>query len=263
MKQNIEKLSAYYKTDNIECNRLINDRTNRLEEITTLRYLNMVIPKEARVLDACAAYGVYAFPLAESGYKVTAGDVVAHHVDALKEKQKTNPVLQDIYHGNLCDLCQFEDNSFDAVLNLGAYYHITDKSERDKTISESKRILKPGGLIFVAYLNKYANYIKYCDMWQDRTMNFNTILERGYTDDDSLFYTTTPEDVETELNKFGFDIVKNVATDGAKYVFRKQLNELPEDLYQKFLVHHFEMCERRTLLGYSEHNLIIGRKGND
>ena len=263
MQQDVEKLSAYYRTDNIEYNRLVNDRTNQLEKITTLRYLTEFIPAGASVLDACAAYGVYAFPLAENGYNVTAGDVVAHHVEALRERQKTNPVLRDIYHGSVCDLSRFGDNFFNAVLNLGAYYHITDKAERDKTLSEGKRVLKPGGLMFVAYLPRYANYIKYCDTWQDRTVDFDLYLRRGYTDEDSLFYATTPEDIESELTGLGFDIVKNVATDGPKYVFRKRLNELPEDLYQRFLVRHLEMCERRTLLGYSEHCLLIGRKRHD
>lgn len=260
MKQDISRLSKYYQTDNIEYYRLAGDRTDRLEEITTLRYLNAFIPEGASVLDACAAYGVYAFPLAESGYKVTAGDVVAHHVSALEEKQKTEPVLQGIYHGSICDLSRFEGDSFDAVLNLGAYYHITDKAERDESVTESKRVLKQGGLIFVAYLPRHANFIKYCDTWKDRTKDFDLYLNRGYFDDDSLFYTTTPESIEDELGGFGFEIVKNVAMDGLKYVFRNALNELPEDLYQKFLAHHFEMCEQRTLLGYSEHALIIGRK---
>ena len=261
MKQDAEKLSTYYKTENIESNRLICDRTNRLEEITTLRYLNMFIPPGSTVLDACAAYGVYAFPLAENGYKVTAGDIVAHHVEALREKQKETPALQKIYHGSICDLSSFADNSFDAVLNLGAYYHITNKNERDKSISESKRVVKPGGLIFIAYLPRHANFIKYCDTWHEK--DFDLYLKRGHMDDDSLFYATTPEYIETELTGFGFEIVRNVATDGLKYVFRKQLNELPEDLYQKFLTRHFEMCEQRTLLGYSEHGLVIGRKSHD
>ena len=260
MKQNVEKLSAYYQTDNMESNRLVCDRTNRLEEVTTLRYLNAFIPAGASVLDACAAYGVYAFPLAENGYKVTAGDIVSHHAEALKEKQKNNPILQEIYCGSICDLSRFAVNSFDAVLNLGAYYHITDKSERDRAIIECKRVVKPGGLVFIAYLPKHANFIKYCDTWQDRTKDFDLYLKRGHMDDDSLFYATTPEAIEDELSSFGFEIVKNVATDGLKYVFRKQLNELPEDLYQKFLKHHFDMCEQRTLIGYSEHALIVGRK---
>ena len=260
MKQNIEKLSSYYQTENIESDRLTYDRAGRLEAITTMRYLNLFIPKGASVLDACAAYGIYAFPLAENGYKVTAGDIVAHHVEALIKKQKETPVLHEIYQGNMCDLSRFEDSSFDTVLNLGAYYHITDKSERDKTISESRRVIKPGGLIFVAYLNKYSNFIKYSDLWQDWTIDFDLILKRGYMADDSLFYTTTPEDIEKELTESGFEIVKNVATDGVKFAFRDKLNELPEDLYDKFLIRHFEMCERRTLLGYSEHALIIGRK---
>ena len=45
-------------------------------------------------------------------------------------------------------------------------------------------------------------------------------------DDDSLFYATTPEDIENELAEYGFEIVRNVATDGLKYVFRKSLNML-------------------------------------
>jgi len=260
MKQDVEKLSAYYQTDCIESNRVSCDRTNQLEAITTLRYLNALIPSDASVLDACAGYGIYAFPLAENGYKVTAGDVVAHHVDAIKEKQKANPVLQDVYHGSICDLSRFAENSFDAVLNLGAYYHITDKSERDKTLTASYRVVKPGGLIFVAYLPRYSNFMKYCDQWKDRNRNYDLYLNRGYMDDDSLFYTITPEEIEDELRGFGFGIVKNVATDGPKYIFREALNNLPEDLYQKFLAQHVKMCEMRTLLGYSEHALLIGRK---
>jgi len=263
VKQNVEKLSLYYQTDNIEFKRLGYDRTSRLEEITTLRYLEKFIPAGSSVLDACAAYGVYAFPLAENGYKVTAGDIVAHHVEALKEKQKRNPVLHDIYHESICDLSRFPDQSFDAVLNLGAYYHITDKAERDKSIIEGKRVLKSSGLMFIAFLPKHANFIKFCDVWQDRSKDFDLYLKRGYMDDESLFYATTPEDIENELTGFGFEIVQNVATDGLKYVFRKQLNELPEDLYQKFLTHHFNTCVQRTLLGYSEHCLLIGRKIHD
>ena len=258
MKQDVERLSRYYETDNIEDDRLTYDRTNRLEEITTLRYLKKFIPAGASVLDACAAYGVYAFPLAENGYKVTAGDIVTHHVEALKEKQKANPILHDIYHGSLCDLSRFADCSFDAVLNLGAYYHLTDKTERDRTIVEGKRVLKPGGLMFVAYLPKYANFVKFCDEWADRAHDFDRYLNRGHMQDDSLFYGVTPEDAENDLRGYGFEILMNVATDGLKYVFRKQLNELPQDLYEKFLAHHFEMCEQRTLLGYSEHCLLIG-----
>ena len=86
MKQDIERLALYYQTDCIESNRVAYDRTNRLEEIITLRYLNTLIPKGSSILDACAGYGIYAFPLAEGGYKVTAGDIVSHHVSAIKER---------------------------------------------------------------------------------------------------------------------------------------------------------------------------------
>ena len=262
MKQDAENLNELYKTG-YEADRLSKDRSSGLEKMVTEHYLKTLIPKGATVLDACAGFGVYAFMLAQNGYKVTAGDIVANHVEAIKEKDKSLPILQEIYQGSMCDLSRFNINYFDAVLNLGAYYHNTDKTERDKSISESKRILKQGGLIFVAYINKYAVFIKYCSEWRDREKDHELQLERGYYDGDeraALFYRTTPEDIEDELKGFGFEIVNNVATDGMRYIFKNYLNELPDDLYEKFIKRHFEMCEKRTLLGYSEHGLVIGRK---
>ncbi len=260
MKQDIEKLSTYYTEEHKEQNRISTGRAGSVERLTTLRYLNSLIPKGAAVLDACAGYGVYAFELAGSGYIVTAGDLVANHVAAMREKQAENPILHDIYNGNICDLSRFGDGSFDAVLNLGAFYHMTDKSQREQSLAECVRVLKPGGLFFMAYLSKFSNYIKYCEDWKDDSKDFVLYLERGHMDDDSLFYTTTPEDVEVDVSEFGIEIMKNIATDGLKFAYRKTLEELSEETYNKFLQCHYEMCERRSLLGYSEHGLIVGRK---
>lgn len=41
-----------------------------------MHYLKKFIKKGSVILDGCAGTGNYAFPLAESGYEVVAGDVV-------------------------------------------------------------------------------------------------------------------------------------------------------------------------------------------
>lgn len=44
------------------------------------------------------------------------------------------------------DLSMFDDNSFDVVLNFGAFYHLKDEEDRIKSIAESMRVLKPHGI---------------------------------------------------------------------------------------------------------------------
>jgi 2-polyprenyl-3-methyl-5-hydroxy-6-metoxy-1,4-benzoquinol methylase len=127
MKQNKEKFEMYYTTENDENLRGHRNNQGIIEFLTTEKYMKQVISEKSKILDACAGCGVYAFFLANLKHIVTAGDFVKHNVDEIKRKQKQNPVLYHIYEGSTTDLSQFNDDHFDVVLNMGAFYHITNK----------------------------------------------------------------------------------------------------------------------------------------
>ena len=46
------------------------------------------------------------------------------------------------------------DQSVDCVLMLGPFYHLIDKAQRDKAVSEAYRVLKTDGLFFAAAINR-------------------------------------------------------------------------------------------------------------
>lgn len=100
---------------------------------------------------------------------------------------------------------KYDSESFDVVLCLGPMYHLIYEKDREKCISESLRILKKGGILAVAYINKH--FVLNSVMTQDKkflTHNFvDKILNSGVIRDgeeecfwaDAFF--TTPLEMES------------------------------------------------------------------
>jgi ubiquinone/menaquinone biosynthesis C-methylase UbiE len=57
---------------------------------------------------------------------------------------------------SLADVRQlpYPDNSFDWVISVATYHHIKGKQERLKALNELKRVLKPGGEVFITVWNR-------------------------------------------------------------------------------------------------------------
>lgn len=49
-----------------------------------------------------------------------------------------------------------ESESVDAVLLLGPLYHLLDKGDRLRALSEARRVLKPNGILFAAAISRVA-----------------------------------------------------------------------------------------------------------
>lgn len=54
-----------------------------------------------------------------------------------------------------------EDASYDVVLRLGPLYHLPDRTGRDRALAEAHRVLKPGGLLAAAGINRYASLFEH------------------------------------------------------------------------------------------------------
>lgn len=243
-----------------ESMRLKRTKVNRIEFLTTIHYLGKIISPNSRILDACAGAGIYAFYLAEKGHQVTAGDLIEKNVNQMKSVQEENKLLEKIYNGSILDLSQFEDGTFDVVLNLGSFYHLIDATERKQSISESLRVLKPNGIYVMSYINRYANIIKYRDMFVEDFRLFYDYLEKGFHSKNEIFYASNPEEVEAILKEQSVDMIYNIATDGMKFIIRDTVNKLSDTDLDKWMDIHYKTCEDKSILGTSEHGLFIGRK---
>lgn len=66
-----------------------------------------------------------------------------------KKLTKNHPI--SLRQGNAIDLSIYDDKIFDIVLLFGPLYHLHKEDDRQKCISEAKRVCKDDGLIFFAF----------------------------------------------------------------------------------------------------------------
>ena len=256
MRADYERLISHYLTGYGEQNRFILDQAHSIEFVTSMRLLLRHLLKGCAVLDCCAAGGAYAFPLAAEGYRVTAGDLVQEHVDILLERNSERQ-LDTIYQGDVLDMSCFGDSFFDAVLCMGALYHLMEVSDREKCVTECLRVLKTGGIFVFAYINRNAVYINHFLNNISDSANGRAILETGVN---GVFYTMDFDEVQEIANKFPLKKITDAGVDGLVYPLKTRLNEATDDEFAAYMEYHFATCEQPSIKGHSMHGLWIGRK---
>ena len=197
-----EKVKNYYKNFD-EKNRLRNDNSGKFEFLMTMRILEKELPTVqgaenpecavangaagansvdgVSILDLGGGAGVYSFPLAKKGFKVTLADL-SETLLAQANKQKKEDAVQNLIacdQVNATDLSCYKDQFFDVVLLFGPLYHLTEKVEREKCISEVSRVLKKGGKVFASFIPHLSGSIalvqRFC--WSPDQVDINTLEE--------------------------------------------------------------------------------------
>lgn len=259
----MKEILEYYKDYDEEI-RLEKDNLHKIEYLTTIYYLDQVLKLNSKVLDVSAGTGRYSFYLADKGHIVTSRDIVPKHVNMIKEKLMQSKLDFKVFLGDARDLSQFESESFDVVLCMGPIYHLKDASDREKTISECLKVLKKGGIIVVAYINRYAAYLINFKK-NPELINSNMIenlIDNGNIRNgkENCFYFSYPEEIEKMMGSFNVAKIKNIATDGISYMVGNQINDLNDNKFRSWMEYQLKTCENQSLLGYSLHNLYIGEK---
>jgi S-adenosylmethionine-dependent methyltransferase len=130
---------------------------NRLEFGLTVRLLDRLVPPRSRILDVGGGPGRYSFDLAAKGHKVTLFDLSAGNIRfALAHARATGLTLAGAIQGDLLNLDQFGLGTYDVLLCMGPMYHLLDEDERVRGIRLCLEALRPGGLLFVAFISAYA-----------------------------------------------------------------------------------------------------------
>ena len=270
-----EKVKNYYKHFD-EKNRLKNDNSGKLEFLMTINILEKNLPAlavgtEVSVLDLGGGAGVYSFPLAKKGYKVTLADLSETLLEQAK-KQKEEDKVENLIacdQVNATDLSCYKDNSFDVVLLFGPLYHLTEKDEREKCVGEIRRVLKTGGKIFAIFIPHLSGSIalvqRFC--WSPDQVDVNTLEEcfnsgkfknlsdHGFQEG----YYPASEEIENLFAANGFDklLVRSIRGFGYekedvifkfknKNVFSKILELIDSTAEDKSII---EMCGHAMYIG--------------
>jgi SAM-dependent methyltransferase len=111
-------------------------------------------PAATRVLDLGCAGGRNAALLAEHGFDLWAIDASTAMVRHTRERVAAflggEEAARRVRIGRMDDLSAFDAATFELVVALGILHNARDRAEWDRTLSETARVLAPGGLLLVA-----------------------------------------------------------------------------------------------------------------
>jgi len=141
----------------------INHEMERLEKFApveyaiTKRYLLRYIPEAATVADIGVGVGHYSELLARRGSDIHLVDVASRLLETAQQRLISAGLgehLLGITNASATDLSFIPAESCDAVLMLGPFYNLSLAGERRQAAAEARRILRQGGLLFAAGINR-------------------------------------------------------------------------------------------------------------
>lgn len=259
----VENYENYREED-----RLSTNNARRIEYLTTVRILDELIKDNCKILDCAAGTGIYAFHFAQQGNDVTATDITPRHVDIMEEIIAQKGIDMKTSVLDACDMSVFDDESFDVVLNMGPFYHLINESDRIKCFQESSRVLKKGGLLVTSYIPRYYVF-QYVAMQNDYFVDAKLaqqLIETGILrhDDEKCFWTdtyySTAEEMEVLYRTYGMEVLDHFAQDGATPHFSQKVDGWNEEQFKVWCDYHYSICREKSLLGASNHTVIVGRK---
>ncbi|MDO4199012.1 MAG: methyltransferase domain-containing protein [Erysipelotrichaceae bacterium] len=247
------RLSDYYNKFNED--KRLSRRHGQVEFMTSIKYIEEYIKPGDRIVDIGAGSGRYSIYLKNQGYDVTAVEYVRPNIGKIKRNDPDIKVIE----ASATDLSMFKDNEFDVAIMFGPMYHLNDKEDKIKALSEMKRITKR--IMFVTYYMNEYGILKHAFIDNNYKDIKDKIDENYHIDDpDNLFFFSRIEDID-ELNDIcKLKLIKRFASDGPSDYIRTVLNKMDEETFSAYLKYHLKTCERKDLLGASSHIVDILQK---
>jgi ubiquinone/menaquinone biosynthesis C-methylase UbiE len=261
-------IENYYDKYNEDI-RITTTKSRKIEFIVTTNILNQYIEQHHKIIETGAGTGVYSLYYAERGSEVLATDLTPKHVDIIKQKAyESNQVNLSAEIANATNLSKYKSESFDVVTCLGPMYHLTEEVDRESCIKESLRVLKKGGILAVAYINKH--FVLHHVMLRDNSFLsqkfIDKVLDTGVIKEGEkeCFWTdaffTSPSEIEEFILKFDVEIIEHIGTDGLNPLLRSYVDEMNEEEYSHWVSYTLNSCREKSILGMSNHGLLVCRK---
>lgn len=265
-------VKAYYDLDK-ERDRL-DVGVGRVEFLRTIEVVSRTLPAApSTVADIGGGPGRYTDHLLAAGHAVVHRDLVDGHVEQLLARHPagsdTGAALDTaVGDARLLDLA---DGSVDAVLLLGPIYHLVDEDDRRAALVEAKRVVRPGGPIYVAAISRRSVLLdgilmKRIDLVQPQVLDLlDGVATTGVLP--PLFegsfngYLHEPEQFRWELIGAGLEVESLVNLEGvaANLTDLEQRLDDPEEMERLLLVLR-AVESAPDVLGVGPHLLATARR---
>ncbi|MFQ5594798.1 MAG: methyltransferase domain-containing protein [Anaerolineae bacterium] len=245
---------------------------HRTEFAVTMRALSEHLPHPpVHVLDCGGGPGRYAIELARAGYTVTLFDLSSENLQLAETKAaEAGVTLAGYGQGTATDLARFPDASFDAVLLMGPLYHLLQAENRRQALAEAYRVLKPGGLLFAAFISRYAG-LRYAAAHEptfplEQPALLESILDTGLLpprgEDGQVFvaHFAHPDEVPLMCRQAGFEVQVVLGVEGLVSMIEDEVNALSGDAWDVWVDLNYHLAADPSIHGCVEHLLAIAHK---
>jgi ubiquinone/menaquinone biosynthesis C-methylase UbiE len=244
-----------------------------LELVRTREILRRHLPPPpAHVVDVGGGTGVHAEWLLAGGYQVHLVDITPRHVAAALDRLGEAGLTAEV--GDARRLAS-SDDSFDAALVLGPLYHLQERADRVAVLEEAKRVARPGALVAVAAISRFASLFDGLVrefLFDDA---FREIVRRDLVDgrhdnptQREHWFTTAffhrPEQLADELSAAGLDLVELVGIEGLAGWLPHLDRRWADDDDREVILGATRLVEAEpALLGLSAHLLAVAHVSLD
>lgn len=260
-----------------EWTRLTDPDGDGVAEFTvTTHTLTMHLPSGARVLDIGGGPGRYAIWLAQRGHRVVLADLAPELLRIARrevERAGVASAIEEIVEADACDLSRWPTAAFDAALCLGPFYHLPEPTDRERAADELARVVRPGGVVFVALMPRLVFLRRTLALADERhhlaqPEFLARLLEHGTFQNDvpgrfTSGYGARPEEVAPFFERHGLATLALLATEGVTAGLGAALAELAAGdpaTYRAALDVVVRTAAEPSILGLSNHLLYIGRR---
>jgi ubiquinone/menaquinone biosynthesis C-methylase UbiE len=264
----------FTKTARHEWRRLKQDAYHQIEFAVTMHFLHKYLPEKGLILDAGGGPGRYTVELAKQGYEVALLDVVPEMLKLAERKIRQAGVkrrVKQIVKGSIEDLFMFSDETFDAVLCLGAPLgHILNQQKREKAAEELVRVAKKEAPIFVSVISRLGLLKTLLIRFQDDIRQAKNQLEVGdyvpgvHGEGFTAAHWFLPEELRGLFETQGVEVLEMAGLEGLSSHHPKETNRLFKDdeKWKMWMEIILKTCTHPAVVGSSEHFLLVGKKTN-
>lgn len=156
---------------------------------------------------------------------------------------------------------------------MGPLYHLILETDRKRAVGQAKRLLKPNGLVFAAFITRYAPVrwtAKYEPMSEYHLDFARKVLDTGiwkgredaYRFGQTDAYFARPSEVRPLMEGEGFETFATVGCESAVSMVDETINELPGKLFDAWVEINYKMGKDSDAHGAAEHLLYVGRNAS-